>query len=171
MTRPDEAGLGSPGRSKRVRRSRVSHASLTQANDQDVSRLLLVSRINLACSSSQDSSTFRTIQVWMVDGEHWAFKYPRVGEGYFVLLCNPEPTLAHRFTEDPFSSARAIRHFASKDAKCHKKVEGLPAKLAEVEIVRRFGYQGMSTYTDLFGATSPASEPQANLSLVSRRDD
>ena len=97
----------------------------------------------------------------MVHGEHWAFQYPRVGEGYFVLLCNPEPTLAYKFKHDPFGSARAIRHFASKDpknTKCHRNVEGLPAKLTEVDIVRRYGYRGKFAHTGLVGATAPSGK-------------
>lgn len=79
----------------------------------------------------------------MVVGEHWAFEYPSVGPGYFVLLCNDSFELAHHFKDNPLCASRGIRHFASKDSKCHKHIEGLPAKLSERELVERFGYQGM----------------------------
>lgn len=92
-------------------------------------------------NAEPEASDGRTIPFWQIDGRHWAFKFPSAGQGYFVLLCNKNPEISHRFQVDPLAGKRAIRHFASKDAKCHRDVEGLPDYLTEAELVQRYGYK------------------------------
>ncbi|KAB5566346.1 hypothetical protein GE09DRAFT_1106371 [Coniochaeta sp. 2T2.1] len=78
-----------------------------------------------------------------VEGKHWTFKYPILGPEFYVLLCNPDPAKAHRFTENPIRRHAAVRHFAmsARDAPCHRDVQGLPAHMSELGIMQRYGYQ------------------------------
>ncbi|KAL2133991.1 hypothetical protein VTI74DRAFT_1244 [Chaetomium olivicolor] len=91
------------------------------------------------------SPPIRTIYADDVEGIDFIFRFPLVGDGYYIIRCDRyESTLGgiiHQFKEDPFEYRRAVRHFSllAPRPRCHLAQD--QEFCSEEEIVRKFGYR------------------------------
>lgn len=84
------------------------------------------------------------MQLFEVDGLHWAFKSPVTGPGYYVLLCNEGESEkdAYQFQNDPWQRNRALKHY-TRAMSCHDEYFDPRSRVVTQEtIMRRFGYLG-----------------------------
>lgn len=87
------------------------------------------------------------MQLYEIEGLHWAFKSPVTGPGYYVLLCNERDRDAFRFQSDPWDRNRAMKHY-TRDHPCHDEYfDRVEHVVGAGTIMKRFGYLGKYSST------------------------
>ena len=72
-----------------------------------------------------------------VEFRQWVFKYPAIGNGYFVIQCHWGPcTQSKLFIRHPFEKGQAMTHFNNPHHSHGKEV------FTESEIMKTFALQG-----------------------------